>query len=539
MEGPTSTDVKSGGGPKKNSGRGGGRNRNPRSKRPSANPVEPHTSATQNNGSRSEPHTSERGNHSTSGARNKKPEGRRNNNKSESGHRPQSNGQDHQRDSVNPVRQSAPSSGRTNKGKPKNDNAKIMYPEHLPLNECLTRYNTKDPNIIRGTLRVLPARDAASFCSCDRGSQTKDVLIAGPLERNRALDGDQVFVELLPLDECTKNDQTDTQNLAVPSSPPDDDSEEAGDEVEDYGDAEDEVEDSVDAGDEVEETWWQDDEVQVSLWDPVVPIQRKQGIPKPTSSDGGSAGQRQGRVVCIVPPKDFGSEINPTRTATATVSRRIVGTLKRLQSGTTLLTPTKKSLPQFMVSKADLEKHKDSPPDALFSARYMGNWQPNCKWPPCEDLVQFGQSFSVEDETTALLIENQVDHGEFPPAVLDECQNVVASGEYGNGTESGWKPTPEMYAGRRDLRHRRIFTIDPTTAKDLDDALHIQELENGEIELGVHIADVSHFVLPNSEIDFEAQKRCTTVYLVDRGKCLVVRLPAGFNIHQQFMLIPP
>lgn len=75
-----------------------------------------------------------------------------------------------------------------------------------------------------------------------------------------------------------------------------------------------------------------------------------------------------------------------------------------------------------------------------------------------------------------------------------------------------------MYAGRRDLRHKRIFTIDPTTAKDLDDALHISELENGVVELGVHIADVSHFIAPNSEIDMEAQRRCTTVYLVDRGK---------------------
>ena len=73
-----------------------------------------------------------------------------------------------------------------------------------------------------------------------------------------------------------------------------------------------------------------------------------------------------------------------------------------------------------------------------------------------------------------------------------------------------------MYEGRRDYRNRRIFTIDPTTAKDLDDALHIDDLGNGQVEIGVHIADVSFFVQPNSLIDREAQRRCTTVYLVDR-----------------------
>jgi exoribonuclease R len=307
-------------------------------------------------------------------------------------------------------------------------------------------------------------------------------------------------VELIPLeDEDNTEDQADVENPTLQTSS-------------------DMTQAIEDAGDQVEESWWQDDEVQVSLWDPVIPIQRTHGIPKPALGDDGNVGQRQGRVVCIVPPRDFGSEINPAQGTSARVSRRIVGTLKRLQKGTTLLTSAKKSLPQFMVSKADTEKFKNCAPDTLFSAKYMGNWQPDCKWPPCQDLTQLGQCFSVEDETTALLIDNQVDHGEFPASVLEECQTVVASGEFTNGTESGWKPTQIMYTGRRDMRHKRIFTIDPTTAKDLDDALHIDELENGDIELGVHIADVSHFVAPNSEIDFEAQRRCTTVYLVDRGE---------------------
>ncbi|KAI8980422.1 hypothetical protein BDB01DRAFT_724964 [Pilobolus umbonatus] len=69
---------------------------------------------------------------------------------------------------------------------------------------------------------------------------------------------------------------------------------------------------------------------------------------------------------------------------------------------------------------------------------------------------------------------------------------------------------------RRDLRSARIFTIDPLTAKDLDDAVHITKLDDGDFEVGVHIADVSHFVHQNTALDQEAQDRGTSTYLCDR-----------------------
>lgn len=74
----------------------------------------------------------------------------------------------------------------------------------------------------------------------------------------------------------------------------------------------------------------------------------------------------------------------------------------------------------------------------------------------------------------------------------------------------------EEIARRRDMRYATTFTIDPADAKDFDDALSIERLDNGHWRVGVHIADVTHYVTPGSIIDKEAESRATSVYLVDR-----------------------
>ncbi len=76
--------------------------------------------------------------------------------------------------------------------------------------------------------------------------------------------------------------------------------------------------------------------------------------------------------------------------------------------------------------------------------------------------------------------------------------------------------TDEEYAQRKDFRDTVTFTIDPDDAKDFDDALSLKKLSNGNWEVGVHIADVTHYVTPKSTLDLEALERATSVYLVDR-----------------------
>lgn len=75
---------------------------------------------------------------------------------------------------------------------------------------------------------------------------------------------------------------------------------------------------------------------------------------------------------------------------------------------------------------------------------------------------------------------------------------------------------PEEIAKRRDMRDTLTFTIDPRDAKDFDDALSFEVLENGNFEIGIHIADVSHYLTPDTVMDDEAYERATSVYLVDR-----------------------
>ena len=87
-------------------------------------------------------------------------------------------------------------------------------------------------------------------------------------------------------------------------------------------------------------------------------------------------------------------------------------------------------------------------------------------------------------------------------------------------------PSEKELKKRRDLRDLTIITIDPDDAKDFDDALSLEKLSNGNMRLGVHIADVTAYVEEDSALDKEALKRATSTYLVDR---VVPMLPESLS----------
>ncbi|KAJ9567030.1 hypothetical protein OSB04_002996 [Centaurea solstitialis] len=124
---------------------------------------------------------------------------------------------------------------------------------------------------------------------------------------------------------------------------------------------------------------------------------------------------------------------------------------------------------------------------------------------PCAHVVHvFGRGGEVESQIAAILFQNAVDSSDFPPEAMACIPRVP------------WRIPEDEFRHRRDLRNLCVFTIDPSTASDLDDALSVERLSNGIYRVGVHIADVSYFVLPHTALDVDAQIRSTSVYLLRR-----------------------
>ena len=131
------------------------------------------------------------------------------------------------------------------------------------------------------------------------------------------------------------------------------------------------------------------------------------------------------------------------------------------------------------------------------------DWPEGERLPHGELIERLGKAGENDTEMHAILAEFDL------PYHFDK--DVIKAAERIDGTI-----TEEELCRRRDMRDRTTFTIDPADAKDFDDALSLQQVKEGLWEVGVHIADVTHYVTPGSVVDNEAVERATSVYLVDR-----------------------
>lgn len=133
----------------------------------------------------------------------------------------------------------------------------------------------------------------------------------------------------------------------------------------------------------------------------------------------------------------------------------------------------------------------------------IADWLPGSKSPTGELVERLGMAGNNDTEMHAILAEYDLPY-RFEPEIEQAAESIDA------------RITTKEIAARRDFRDTTTFTVDPADAKDFDDALSVRKLRDGVWEIGVHIADVTHYVRPHSPIDDEAIARGTSVYLVDR-----------------------
>uniref|UniRef100_A0A8D2Q3C2 Exosome complex exonuclease RRP44 n=1 Tax=Varanus komodoensis TaxID=61221 RepID=A0A8D2Q3C2_VARKO len=142
----------------------------------------------------------------------------------------------------------------------------------------------------------------------------------------------------------------------------------------------------------------------------------------------------------------------------------------------------------------------------------IDGWPRTSRYPNGHFVKNLGAAGDKETETEVLLLEHDVPHQPFSQAVLSFLP------------QTPWSITDQDMKFREDLRHLCVCSVDPPGCTDIDDALHCRDLENGNLEVGVHIADVSHFIRPGNALDQESAKRGTTVYLCEKRIDMVPEL---------------
>ncbi|XP_021369057.1 DIS3-like exonuclease 1 isoform X3 [Mizuhopecten yessoensis] len=189
--------------------------------------------------------------------------------------------------------------------------------------------------------------------------------------------------------------------------------------------------------------------------------------------------------------------------------REYVGTFSQgeetgLKGGKVLVIPWDYRIPKIRISTRQVEALRDH----RIVVR-IDSWDLESQYPNGHFVRSLGRIGELETEVAAILIENNIQMSTFSDAQMKELPVDTE--------EEPWKVEEEELLRRRDLRGSHlVFSIDPKGCEDVDDTLSVRTLDNGNTELGVHIADVTHFVKPGTLTDQEGKSRSTTVYLADR-----------------------
>ncbi|KAH9815278.1 hypothetical protein DFH28DRAFT_1027175 [Melampsora americana] len=291
----------------------------------------------------------------------------------------------------------------------------------------------------------------------------KPILLIGKEAMNRSIDGDDVVVELLPQDEW----KTSTDEVVIDHDLPNA---------------------AEDPDDDVEPIDTQDRTTPEAI------------NPKQTRSSS-NVRQPTGKVVGILKRnwRPYVCHLDPSSIPPSALQ-------SSLSAYAVFATPLSRLIPKIRIrtrQAAQLANQK-----ILIS---IDSWDVNSRYPEGHFVRALGIVETKEAEQESLLLEYDVPYRPFSQAILD-C--LPESGDQWVVPEK--TSTSRVWKDREDFRDLMICSIDPPGCQDIDDALHAKKLPNNNIEVGVHIADVSHFVLPDTPMDSEAASRGTTVYLVDK-----------------------
>lgn len=353
------------------------------------------------------------------------------------------------------------------------NNLQVIYDHHLSMSELSTGLRSK--KLFRGVLRC--SRDDWQDCYVvvHDGNNRKSIMVKGLLNVNRAIDGDVVAIQILDNDPdvAKEIEKTTTESDGTARV--------------------------VGAGTlEPSTAVIEGTAVAATIYGKVVGIIRRNWrqyagslyIDSQTIS-GNSNGNNNGSI----------SDKDSNGNRDTSISSDKEGEIVEMEAETVTFVPVSNRIPRIHITTRRLNDLQDQRLLVTIDA-----WPVTSYLPLGHYVRSLGKDGEKDVETAVLLHEFDVPHEAFSPEVMKCLPN------------DDWCITEEMLkdSDRVDFRKLPIVSIDPPGCKDIDDALHCITLPNGNFQLGVHIADVTHFVLPDTAIDKEAAHRSTSTYLVER-----------------------
>lgn len=396
------------------------------------------------------------------------------------------------------------------------------YENFLNREACLAKLSSQD--LFQGTIHVNPKRKKVAYVTCNEIGDV-DILIDDEKFRNRAIHDDLVAVELFPMCEWSPVSDIsvnihDSYSLSN-------------------------VEEEESAYFEVNESLWLPNKTLISQF------KRVDRFANTNECAGGSSSnihddeyddistnysrtkgaailhsakskglQPRGKVVFILERRH-----QVTQIGTISVPGDVKAGVKLPDSQRyAFFTPSDPRYPNLVLSCKLLPiSFLEDPFEGMKQVYAVDinsqSWTCESKLAPGMNVRALGEIGTIEAETNGLLLQNGISDAPFTSEELESLRCTLGDIDLSftsDGELNSWQIPQEEIEKRRDLRSLRIFTIDPPTAKDLDDALHILPLDDNTFEIGVHIADVSYFLREGTALDSEAQRRATSTYLVQR-----------------------